>query len=92
MTSVPSQKEDAMVAPKPIRNQILGAVRGVRGCQLDKLVQRCPTLTWSEILIEVDAMSRQGQLEVIALGRGDYKLVLPKATRKGKVPDIASRK
>ncbi|MFY4729710.1 hypothetical protein, partial [Nitrospira sp. BLG_2] len=78
--------------PKPIRNQILGAVRGARGCQLDKVAQRCPNLTWSEILIEVDAMSRRGQLEVLALGRGDYKLMLPKATRKVKAQGVAPRK
>lgn len=80
------------MAPKTIRNEILGAVRGVRGCQLDTLVQRCPTLTWNEILIEVDALCRGGQLEVIALGRGDYQVRLPKATRKGKAAGVAPRK
>jgi len=81
-----------VVAPKNIRNQILAAVRSSRGCQLDDLMQRCPDLTWYQVLTEMDMMSRAGQLQVTALEHDNYKLTLPKAPRKKNPPRVSSRK
>ena len=80
------------MTPKNVQNQILAAVRSTRGCQLDDLMQRCPDLTWYQVLIEMDVMSRAGQVQVTALGHDNYKLTLPKEPRKKKTAGVSPQK
>lgn len=46
------------------------------GCGLDDLVTFCPELTWNQIFLEVDRLSRAGRLRVMLTGRGRYRLAL----------------
>ncbi|WHZ21757.1 MAG: hypothetical protein OJF47_000869 [Nitrospira sp.] len=47
------------------------------GCSMDELVTVCPTLTWNQIFLEVDRLSRAGHLRLMLSGPGRYTLVLP---------------
>lgn len=71
-----------MVVQKSVQSQILEAVRRSPGCQMDDLVERCPDLTWNQVFIEVDKLTRTGRLDLTSRGHGDYKLMLPKTERK----------
>ncbi len=32
------------------------------GCDLDELVLQCPDLTWNQVFLELDRLSRAGQI------------------------------
>jgi hypothetical protein len=86
--------EEGVVMPQQeiIAHRILKVVRRAPGCQLDELEQSLPGLTWNQIFLEVDVLSRSGQLQLTSLGHGDYTLMLPKADRKAKVSTVSRRK
>ncbi|HTL62102.1 MAG TPA: hypothetical protein VL261_10690, partial [Nitrospira sp.] len=47
-----------------IAEQILQVVRAHPGCGLDDLSERLPALQWSDVFVEVDRLSRSGELRV----------------------------
>ena len=51
-----------------VANQILEIVKAHPGCGLDELTSFLPDFTWSEIFVEVDRMSRSGQLRLTRTG------------------------
>lgn len=63
-------------------HQILKAVRRAPGCQLDELEHSLPGLTWNQIFLEVDRMSRRGQVRVMPIGNGTYTVRLPLKRKK----------
>mgnify|MGYP001579545235 CR=1 FL=1 len=46
------------------------------GCCLDDLVRVCPELTWNQIFLEVDRLSRAGHLRLALIGPGRYAVEL----------------
>ena len=66
-----------MSGQETISDQILKVVRRVPGCQLDELEKSLPGLTWNQIFLEVDRLSRKGQVRVIPTGDGMYTVRLP---------------
>lgn len=66
-----------MLQQVTVADRILKAVRRAPGCQLDDLVRGCPDLTWNQVFLEVDRMSRSGQVRVRSNGQGIYTLTLP---------------
>jgi len=50
--------------PSTIGDQILEAVRGNPDCTLDQLIFKVSGASWSEVFLEVDRMSRSGQLRL----------------------------
>lgn len=59
---------------------ILDVFSSVQKCDLDMLVQACPTLTWNQVFSEVDRLSRSGQLRLNYLGQGQYSIELPETS------------
>lgn len=55
---------------------IVEAIAHRTGCGLDELVAACPTLTWNQIFLEVDRLSRAGRLRLMLLERGRYRLAI----------------
>ncbi|OGW47349.1 MAG: hypothetical protein A2V62_00280 [Nitrospirae bacterium RBG_19FT_COMBO_58_9] len=47
------------------------------GCCLDDLVRVCPELTWNQIFLVVDRLSRAGHLRLALIGPGRYAVELP---------------
>lgn len=60
-----------------VADRILKAVRRAPGCELDDLELRLPDLTWNQIFLEIDRMSRTGQVRLMAKGLGVYTIRLP---------------
>jgi len=50
--------------PSTIGDQILEAVRANPDCTLDQLIFKVSGASWSEVFLEVDRMSRSGQLRL----------------------------
>jgi hypothetical protein len=71
-----------MVREETIADRILKAVRRAPGCQLDALEQHLPGLTWNQIFLEVDRLSRAGQVRVTPKGDGLYTVRPPLRSEK----------
>lgn len=70
-----------MLQHATVADRILKAVRRAPGCRLDDLERSCPELTWNQVFLEVDRMSRSGQVRVHSNGKGTYTLTLPTKKR-----------
>lgn len=51
-----------------VANQILEVVKVHPGCGLDELTRLLPDVSWSEVFVEVDRLSRSGQLRLTRSG------------------------
>jgi hypothetical protein len=61
-------EEGHMLDQRAVANQILEVVRAHPGCGLDELTSLLPDLSWSEVFVEVDRLSRAGQLRLTRKG------------------------
>ena len=65
------------MSPAIVDDRILDVVSHAQGCPLDKVLQACPDLTWNQVFLAVDRLSRRGQVRLISMGNGIYTLGLP---------------
>jgi len=66
-----------MVSHTPVTDRILGEVQRTHGCDLDMLTKSLSDLSWSQVFLEVDRLSRQGQVLVTSATGGRYMIRLP---------------
>lgn len=60
------------------------AVAQGNGCLFEQLIGACPGLTWNQIFLEVDRLSREGRVRISQDKPGVYRV------RVAKPPDCAS--
>jgi hypothetical protein len=65
-----------MSQTETITDRILNVVRRAPGCQLDELEHSLPGFSWNQIFLEVDRLSRMGQVRVMPMGNGTYSVRL----------------
>jgi len=58
-------------------NLIMKAIAHHPGCGLDELVTICPDLTWNQVFLEVDRLSRTGHLRLFLIRPGCYAVEAP---------------
>ena len=56
---------------------IMEAIAHHPSCSLDELVTICPDLTWNQIFLEVDQLSRAGHPRLLLIGPGRYAVEAP---------------
>ncbi len=66
-----------MASDTPVTDRILGAVQLRHECDLDTLTNSLSDLSWSQVFLEVDRLSRQGQVQVTRDTGGRYMIRLP---------------
>jgi len=66
-----------MALHTPVTDRILGAVQRTHGCDLDTLTSSLSDLSWSQVFLEVDRLSRQGQVLVTLDTGGRYMIRMP---------------
>ena len=66
-----------MVSHTPVTDRILGEVQRTQGCDLDMLTKSLSDLSWSQVFLEVDRLSRDGQVLVTSGTGGRYMIRLP---------------
>jgi predicted nucleic acid-binding Zn-ribbon protein len=66
-----------MTSQAPVTDRILGAVRKTHGCDLDTLAESVPELTWNQVFLEIDRLSRRGEILVTCSTGGRYNIQLP---------------
>jgi hypothetical protein len=72
-----------MARPSPrqtgLSYEVLRVVRRKKTCNLDDLLQECNSYTWTQVFLEVDRMSRSGELRLVYKKAGEYSVTLPRA-------------
>lgn len=62
-----------------LRKRIFRIVRKNEMCDLDELILECASYTWTAVFLEVDQLSRAGQLRLLSNRPGEYIITLPRA-------------
>ena len=62
-----------------LRRRVLGIVRKQKSCDLDELILECVSYSWIEVFLEVDELSRTGELRLLCKKAGEYTVTLPRA-------------
>ena len=65
----------------PVTDRILGTVQRTQGCDLDTLTNSLSDLSWGQVFLEVDRLSRKGQVLVTRDTGGRYVIRLPEHSR-----------
>jgi predicted nucleic acid-binding Zn-ribbon protein len=66
-----------MASHTPVTDRILGTVQRMHGCDLDTLTNSLTDLSWGQVFLEVDRLSREGQILVTLGAGGRYLIRLP---------------
>jgi hypothetical protein len=66
-----------MAPQAPVTERILGTIKHTHGCDLDTLAENLPELTWNQVFLEIDRLSREGEILVTFGTGGRYKIQLP---------------
>jgi hypothetical protein len=74
-----SKREGGLMQGQPttIASKILQVVRAHPGCGLDDLVERLSDVQWSDVFVEVDRLSRSGELRITKPNSGFLFLLHP---------------
>jgi hypothetical protein len=70
-----------MASHTPVTDRILGTVQRMHGCDLDALTNSLTDLSWGQVFLEVDRLSREGQVLVTLGAGGRYLIRLPDQDR-----------
>ena len=63
-----------MNRPLLVADRILETVSQMPGCLLEEVVVACPDLSWNQVFLEVDRLSREGRICLTPKGTGRYVL------------------
>ena len=62
-----------------LRKRIFRIVRKNKMCDLDELILECTSFSWTDVFLEVDHLSRSGELRLLSKKTGEYTVTLPRA-------------
>jgi hypothetical protein len=62
-----------------LRKRIFRIVRKNKMCDLDELILECTSFSWTDVFLEVDQLSRSGELRLLSKKTGEYTVTLPPA-------------
>ena len=70
-----------MASDIPVTDHILGAVQCAHGCDLDTLTNNLSDLSWSQVFLAVDQLSRRGKVRVTLDTGSRYMIRMPDHNR-----------
>ena len=60
-------------------------------CDLEEITCRCTNLTWNQVFLAVDRLSRRGEITLMPSGRGMYTVTFPHRQEGRPAIDVQSR-
>jgi hypothetical protein len=72
------KSEQRETLQEEIRQRIISVIESAVECDLDTLVSRCEDVSWGQIFLEVDNMSRIGAILLTRSDDGKYCMGLPR--------------
>ncbi len=64
-------------AASSLRGAIMESLSTEGECWLESLLVGCPHFTWNQVFLEVDRMSRAGEIALTCHGCGAYRVSMP---------------
>ncbi len=66
-----------MTQHQTAEDQIIDIVRRTHICDLEEVARQCDDLTWNQVFLAVDRLSRSGEIMLVPRGRGLYTVTFP---------------
>ena len=60
-----------------VEDQVIDVLRSAKFCDLEEVTRQCANLTWNQVFLAVDRLSRSGELMLVPRGRGAYTVTFP---------------
>lgn len=60
-----------------VEDQVIDIVCRVHACDLEDVTRECPNLTWNQVFLAVDRLSRSGEIMLVHKRRGTYVVIFP---------------
>ena len=60
-----------------VEDQVIDIAAQSPSCDLEEVTRQCPNLTWNQVFLAVDRLSRSGELMLLPRGRGLYTVTFP---------------
>jgi hypothetical protein len=60
-----------------VEDQVIGVLHKARVCDIEDITQQCAKLTWNQVFLAVDRLSRRGEIILRHRGRGMYTVTFP---------------
>lgn len=67
------------MTPTATTQAVMEVVLRSQGCDLEEIVHGCPGLTWNQVFLEIDRLSRKGDV-ILNLQQPGYYRVTPGTT------------
>ena len=64
-----------MTATTSPTTQIMEVLARSNGCLLEEIVHECSDLTWNQVFLELDRLSRTGEIQLRLRGPGQYAVI-----------------
>ncbi|MGH7147266.1 MAG: hypothetical protein ACREIJ_05105 [Nitrospiraceae bacterium] len=58
-------------------DQVIDMLHRVHACDLEEVTRQCANLTWNQVFLAVDRLSRSGEIMLVPRGRGAYAVTFP---------------
>ena len=66
-----------MAQEATVEDQVINIVRSAHICDLEEVARQCIDLTWNQVFLAVDRLSRRGEIKLAPRGRGLYTITFP---------------
>ncbi len=66
-------------------DQVIDILHRAHVCDLEEVTRQCPDLTWNQVFLAIDRMSRSGEIRLVPRGGGTYMVTF--LDRQGNQPD-----
>jgi hypothetical protein len=66
-----------MAQSTTVEVQVSDIVRRAGACDLEEITRQCANLTWNQVFLAVDRLSRSGKIMLLPRDRGLYTVTFP---------------
>lgn len=66
-----------MGLPRVVENQVIDILHRAGACELEDITRHSTNLTWNQVFLAVDRLSRCGAITLVPRGRGMYTVTFP---------------
>lgn len=60
-----------------VEDQVIDILHRAQVCDPEDILRQCTNLTWNQVFLAVDHLSRSGEIVLVPRGRGTYIVTFP---------------
>jgi hypothetical protein len=60
-----------------VEDQVIDVLYRTQTCEFEEVTRQCTNLTWNQVFLAVDRLSRNGEIVLMPRDRGLYTLTFP---------------